>query len=67
MDASIESFHRQIEEGHITVVRRYDTDAMIDVTPGELRQVFTNLISNAIDAMPTGGSLELEVFLDGRT
>ncbi len=48
------------------VERHYDTDAKIDVIPGELRQVFTNLISNAIDAMPQGGSLELEVFAEGQ-
>jgi protein-histidine pros-kinase len=66
VDASLESFHRRIDEGHIHVERRYETDALIEVTPNELRQVFTNLISNSIDAMPQGGSLELEVFKDGQ-
>jgi signal transduction histidine kinase len=66
VDASLESFHRQLEEGHITVERHYDTNAKVDATPGELRQVFTNLISNAIDAMPQGGSLSLEVFAEGQ-
>ncbi len=66
VDASLESFHRQLEEGKVHIERHYNTDAMIDVTPGELRQVFTNLISNAIDAMPQGGSLDLEVFADGQ-
>jgi signal transduction histidine kinase len=36
------------------------------VFPSELRQVFTNLISNSIDAMPHGGTLELEVFSDAQ-
>jgi PAS domain S-box-containing protein len=66
VDTSIQSFHRQIDEGHIKIERHYDTEAMIDVTAGEMRQVFTNLISNAIDAMPQGGCLDLEVFLDGQ-
>ena len=66
VDASLESFHRQIEQANVHVERHYSTDAMVDVVSGELRQVFTNLISNAIDAMPEGGSLELEVFADGQ-
>jgi PAS domain S-box-containing protein len=66
IDASLESFRRQMEQANIKVERRYDTDAMVDVTPRELRQVFTNLISNAIDAMPQGGSLNLEVLSDGQ-
>jgi PAS domain S-box-containing protein len=66
IDASLESFHRQMEEAHITIERHYDTSALIDVTPGELRQVFTNLISNAIDAMPQGGSLSLEAISEGQ-
>jgi len=66
LDASLESFHRQIDQANIRIERRYDTDTLVDVTPGELRQVFTNLISNAIDAMPQGGSLNLQVFADGQ-
>jgi PAS domain S-box-containing protein len=65
MDASLESFHRQLEEGNIQVERSYRTDALVNVFPSELRQVFTNLISNAIDAMPQGGTLKLEVLEEG--
>jgi len=66
IDASLESFHRQIEQANIKIERYYETDALVDVTPGELRQVFTNLISNAIDAMPQGGSLILKAYADGQ-
>jgi PAS domain S-box-containing protein len=66
VDAALESFHRQFEQANITIERHYDPNAMIEVVPGELRQVFTNLISNAIDAMPQGGSLSLEVLAKGK-
>ena len=66
VDASLESFHNPLEHANIRVERRYETDALIDVYTSELRQVFTNLISNAIDAMPQGGTLALEVVTDGQ-
>ena len=66
IDTSLESFHRQIEQGHVHVVKNYNSEAMIDGNPGELRQVFTNLISNALDAMPKGGVLEVQVVAEGQ-
>jgi len=65
VEASLESFHRRLDQAKIKVERGYHTDAQIDVFPSELRQVFTNLISNAIDAMPQGGTLKLGVVQDG--
>lgn len=46
--------------GGVTVVRDYDDDLpLIDAFPGELNQVWTNLIDNAIDAMSGSGTLRL--------
>jgi signal transduction histidine kinase/ActR/RegA family two-component response regulator len=36
----------------------------INGSPSELREVFTNLINNAIDAMPQGGTIRIESFMD---
>jgi len=51
----------QIRRGHIKVEQRLDTTRPVRGFPGELRQVFSNLVGNAIDAMPQGGKLILHV------
>ena len=44
----------------VTVVREYGTDVpMIDAYAGELNQVWTNLIDNAVDAMDGSGTLRV--------
>jgi signal transduction histidine kinase len=50
----------------VTVVRDFDTGApRIDAYPGELNQVWTNLIDNAIDAMDEAGTLRLTTRAEG--
>jgi PAS domain S-box-containing protein len=43
----------------ITIETRFDSEARVLCLENELRQVFTNLIGNAIDAMRAGGHLLL--------
>lgn len=50
----------------VTVVRDYSADLpRIQAYPGELNQVWTNLIDNAIDAMAGAGTLRLSTGADG--
>jgi len=50
----------------ITVVREYAADVpQIEAIPGELNQVWTNLIDNAIDAMDGDGTLTISTHTDG--
>jgi len=50
----------------ITIERDYANDApRVDGNPGELNQVWTNLIDNAIDAMPDGGTLGISTHVEG--
>jgi signal transduction histidine kinase len=50
----------------VTVVRQYGADVpRIEAYAGELNQVWTNLIDNALDAMPAGGTLRLSTRAEG--
>jgi signal transduction histidine kinase len=51
----------QIRRVHIKVEQHLEGAGKVRGFPGELRQVFSNLVGNAIDAMPHGGCLTLRV------
>ena len=61
LDNVVELQQRPMIAGHITLEKRYHATGTVRGFPGELRQVFLNLISNAIQAMPSGGRLRLRV------
>lgn len=52
-------FAPQIKQNHIAVETRFETELCVRGFPGELRQVFSNLIGNALDAMTANGKLIL--------
>ena len=46
--------------GGVTVVREYAADLpVVEAIPGELNQVWTNLVDNAVDAMEGSGTLRI--------
>ena len=52
---------REFQVGH-RVTTSYESDRMIcDVDPNRLKQIFWNLATNALKAMPDGGKVEIEV------
>ena len=54
-------YHRPRQNGRkIDLNVSVDRDIYVRVNPSEIREVFTNLIYNAVDAMPTGGMLSIE-------
>ncbi|GEM_PF-3420017 len=49
----------------IELITRLDNDIYVKVNASEIREVFTNLIFNAVEAMPSGGQLILETVCRG--
>ncbi len=53
--------HGRLQSLRIDVIRKMDESAILFAFTGELRQLFANLVSNALDAMPQGGRLSLRL------
>jgi PAS domain S-box-containing protein len=61
LDDVLEAFRRQIQSNRITVERKINSDGLVVAFPVELRQIFINLIANALQAMPEGGTLRVSL------
>ena len=58
----LELYEKRITAKNITVTKQYQADgASIHSYPGEIRQIFSTLLINAMDAVPTGGRFALRV------
>jgi len=61
LDDVLQLQSRQLIMSRITLDKKFFNDGEIRGFPVELRQVFLNLISNAIQAMPHGGNLRIRM------
>ncbi len=61
LDSVISLHQGRIYSAKIQVDRRYRQDTELLAFSGEMRQLFANLVGNALDAMPRGGKLVLSV------
>lgn len=63
---------KRLERKQIRIEKQYGDHARVAGQLGELRQVFSNLVANSIDALPLGGTIKIrastvESYSDGRT
>ncbi|MBV8207155.1 MAG: response regulator [Acidobacteria bacterium] len=61
LDDVLDLQSRSLELNAIQLEKHYRSDAKVEGFPVELKQVFLNLIANAVQAMPTGGRLRVKV------
>ncbi|MGA7559205.1 MAG: ATP-binding protein [Terriglobales bacterium] len=61
MDEILQLYSRKLDGRKIHVTRRYRDRCRVSGHSGELRQLLANLLVNAVEAMPTGGSLHVRV------
>jgi PAS domain S-box-containing protein len=61
LDEVLSLYGRKLQARGVRVIRQYEQTPAITGLEGEIRQVFSNLIANAIDAMPQHGTLTLRI------
>ena len=61
LDSVLLLHNARMQGANIEVTCEYAPDTEIRAFGGELRQLFANLIGNAVDAMPSGGCLRIRV------
>src|SRR5437879_6444889 len=62
LDSILEFYDHTIKFKRIQSCRRYSSVSPVEASAGEIRQVFTNLVINALEAVPTGGKVVVHAF-----
>jgi PAS domain S-box-containing protein len=61
VEEAVSLYLPRIQAKNIRLSREYDETVKITGLPGEIRQVVSNLVANAIDALPAAGALRIRV------
>jgi signal transduction histidine kinase len=60
-EAALRIHQRRITAQKIHLVRDFNTETFAEVYTGEILQVVSNLLANALDALPEGGTISLRL------
>jgi PAS domain S-box-containing protein len=61
MDSAVEVLRSRIKAKHAAIQKEYDGNLRVLGVTGELRQVFSNLLLNSLDALTENGTIKLRV------
>ena len=61
VDAAVDLLRGKIKVKRAIIEKKYDGDLQVSGIPGELRQVFSNLLTNSLDAIGEAGTIKLRV------
>jgi PAS domain S-box-containing protein len=61
LDDVADVYARRLTAKRISLRKDWEFEGAIEVFPGEMRQVFANLLLNAIEAAPEGGAIRMRV------
>jgi PAS domain S-box-containing protein len=61
LDSVLYVYGPKLQQRGIKLDKRYLLDAAVSPSESDLRQILYNLVSNAVDAMPSGGTLSLKL------
>jgi len=61
LDSAIDLLRAKIDAKHARVEKECNIDSEVLAVAGELRQVFSNLLANSLDAIDQGGTIRIRV------
>lgn len=61
MDGLLELYDPKLRVRQVDLRRHYRDATTVKLYPGELKQVFSNLLENALDALPDAGTIQVSV------
>ena len=61
LESAVDLLKSRIKAKHAVIEKQWDGDVQVTAVAGELRQVFSNLLANSLDAIDEKGTIKLRV------